>query len=64
MKIYWGLLIVILFGSNACSTDLDLGANYEETTIVFGLLNPNDSIQYLKINKGYFTQNGDAVSFY
>ena len=62
MRIYWGLLIVILFGANACSTDLDLGANYEETTIVFGLLNPNDSIQYLKINKGYFTQNGDAVS--
>jgi len=56
------LSIASLFLLNACSTDLDLGANYEELMVVFGLLNPNDSNQVIRINKGYFSQEGNIIS--
>ncbi len=37
----------------ACSTDLDINAEYEEITIVYGLLNPRDSVHLVKINKAF-----------
>jgi hypothetical protein len=37
----------------ACSTDFDVIDKWKDRTIVFGLLNSNDSIHYVKINKAY-----------
>lgn len=46
----------------ACSTDLEINAPYKNVTVVEGLLNMRDSIQYIKINKG-FLGAGDALVF-
>ena len=41
----------ILFQS--CSTDIDLYADYKDITVVYGLLNPNQDTNYVKINKAF-----------
>ena len=39
---------------SACETDFDVNAEWEETTVVFGLLDDSKDIQYIKINKAFF----------
>lgn len=43
----------------SCFTDFDIIAPYEEHTIVFGLMDQNDNIQWIKINKS-FLGDGNA----
>jgi len=45
----------------SCSTDFDTIAPWKETTVVYGLLNPNDAIQYIRISKAYLGE-GNAVT--
>lgn len=47
----------------ACSTDLSLNAPYKDVTVVFGLLNPADSVQYIRINKAFLGEmSADEIS--
>lgn len=50
---------VIFFG---CSTDLDINAPYKNITVIYGLLNSRDSVQFVKINKAFLGE-GDAYVF-
>ncbi|MFH1322186.1 MAG: hypothetical protein ABII90_16240 [Bacteroidota bacterium] len=43
----------------ACEPDFDVNAPWKDITIVYGLLNQNDSLHYVKINKA-FLGNADA----
>jgi len=61
-KIRYILLALITCFLASCETDLDINADWEEITIVYGILNPNDSIQYIKINKAFLGQ-GDPYEF-
>ena len=45
-----------------CSTDLDINAPYKNVTVVYGLLDQRDSVQYIKINKAYLGE-GDALVY-
>ncbi len=45
-----------------CSTDLDVTAPYKEITVVYSLLNKNDHIHWVKINKA-FLGDGDAFLY-
>jgi len=45
------LTSVLLF--NACSTDVDLYADYKDITVVYGLLDANQDTNYVKINKAF-----------
>ena len=45
-----------------CSTDLDVTAPYKEITVVYALLNKNDNIHWVKINKA-FLGDGDAFVY-
>lgn len=38
---------------NACSTDVDLYADYKDITVVYGLLDPGKDTNYVKINKAF-----------
>lgn len=51
------LALVVLFGG--CKQDIDLTAEYKNTPIVYGLLNSQDNIHYIRIQKGYLI-DGDA----
>jgi len=54
--IFYPTLLTIL---NSCSTDFDVTAPYKETTVVYGLLDALDTIQWVRINKAYLGE-GDA----
>lgn len=45
----------------SCSTDFDITADWEDITIVYGLLNQNDSVHYIKINKAFLGESNALV---
>ena len=51
---------IIFFFFSSCKNDIDIIEDWKETTIVYGLLNQADSIQYIKINKA-FVGKGNAL---
>ena len=55
---YLFFLFIILFSS--CETDFDVNAEWEDVTIVYGLIDPNIEDQLIKINKAFLGQ-GDAL---
>ncbi len=60
-KIFPAILFVMSIFLSSCSTDFDVLAPYEETTVVYALLNPADSIQYVKVNKAFLGE-GNALT--
>lgn len=50
-------LLVTVFSS--CSKDFDSNASYKDVTVVYGILNADEPVNYIKIYKGYLT-SGDA----
>lgn len=58
--------LLTLFAATAlliagCSTDFDVTADYEEVTVVYGLLDPTQPIQYIRIQKGYLDKERSAL---
>lgn len=52
--------LVLIYTS--CSNDFDVTAKYKEVAVVYGLLNQNDSIHYLRINKAFLGE-GNALTY-
>ena len=46
-------LITLVMLLNACSTDVDLYADYKDITVVYGLLDSDKDTNYVKINKAF-----------
>ena len=62
---YFKLLVVLLTGFSlliSCDNKLNVNADWQDITVVYGLLNQNDTIHYLKITKA-FLGAGDALQF-
>jgi len=55
------LLSAVLLSFNACDNTLDVNAKWKEVLVVYGLLNPTDSVQYVKINKAFLNENTGAL---
>ncbi|MDC0908959.1 hypothetical protein OAQ21_02435 [Flavobacteriales bacterium] len=58
------ILVVVSFLAfiiTSCETDFDVNSDWEEITVVYGLLNPNNDTQYVRINKA-FLGDADAVA--
>lgn len=45
----------------SCKPDVELTSDYRDVTVVYGLLNPLDNYQYIKIYKGYLTKDNALV---
>jgi hypothetical protein len=56
------LMFMMALTAASCSTDFDINAPYKDYSIVFGLLNQNDSIHYIKVNKA-FLGTGNASDY-
>jgi len=59
------LIVVAVLSSmvfSSCETDFDVTADWKDITIVYGLLNQNDSVHYVKINKA-FLGDGDLTQY-
>ena len=53
----WSLLCLIF---TSCETEFDVNSDWQETTVIYGLLNASSDTQYVKINKA-FLGNVNAV---
>ena len=53
MKKIYLILSVFAIVFTSCETDFDVNAEWQETTIVFGLLDAAKDIQFIKINKAF-----------
>jgi len=60
MKKIFIILSVIVVVVTSCETDFDVNAEWEETTVLYGLLDASKDTQYIKINKAYLGE-GDAM---
>lgn len=56
------LFILAIFLMPACDTDVDINAEWEEITIVYGLLSQQDTIHSFRINKAYLGGNALEVA--
>ncbi len=62
-------MVSALFSS--CETDFEVNAPYKETTVIYGLLNVRDSVQYIRVSKGFLgegdalvmAQNSDSINY-
>jgi hypothetical protein len=61
IKNYLGLLFLLPF-LVSCNNKLDVNAQWQDITVVYGLLNQNDSVHYFRITKA-FLGPGDAMQF-
>lgn len=61
-KITFIIGIVAFAFISSCSTELDVTGQYKETMVVYGLLDQNQSKQYIKVNKAFLGE-GDAFSY-
>lgn len=59
--IYISLTIISILSFTSCKNDLDVLAPGEESVSVYGILNPNETVQNIRINKVYLT-DGDAIA--
>ncbi len=57
---YIGLLALSIITLSSCKNDLEVLAPGKEAVSVYGVLNPNETIQNIRINKVYLT-DGDAL---
>jgi hypothetical protein len=53
-------IIFLFLGS--CSNDLEINAPWKDVTVVFGLLNKNETTHYIRISKAFLGE-GDALEF-
>jgi hypothetical protein len=60
MKYYY-LICCICFFFTACTPEFNLNAPYKDVTVVYGILNHQDSIHYVKIYKGFQTREKGSV---
>jgi hypothetical protein len=71
MKKIYLILSVFALVFTACETDFEVNAEWEETTVVFGLLDKAKEIQFIKVNKAFLgeadalqmAQHSDSVNF-
>lgn len=54
-------LVALLTFFSSCSTDFDLTGAYKEVPLVYGLLDPDESIQYFRIQKAFLGKESAFV---
>jgi hypothetical protein len=59
--LYIGLSFITALALGSCKNDLDVLAPGEESVSVYGILNPNEPVQNIRINRVYLT-DGDALA--
>ncbi|MBE0640703.1 MAG: DUF4249 family protein, partial [Bacteroidales bacterium] len=58
--VYLFLMLALGLSFNSCETDFDVTAEWKDIAVVYGLLNPEDSFTYIKVNK-VFLGEGNAL---
>ena len=54
-------VLAVVLGFNACSTDVDLYADYKDIPIIYGLLDASLDTNYIRINRAFSGSNGNHI---
>lgn len=57
------LALSIVLGLIACDNDIDINAEYEDITVMYGLLDPKLDTNYVRIQRGYLGDAAASASF-
>lgn len=57
------LIILFFFTFNSCDNELKVAADWKEVPVVFGLLDPSADYNFIRINRAFLNQEGDAISY-
>lgn len=61
-KILIAAAIALSWFIYGCSTDFDLNADFQETPVVYGLLDPTIPVNYIRINRAYLSDSIDGLT--
>ena len=63
-KLLFSLLVLasLIIGFNACTTDVDLYADYKDIPVVYGLLNITEDTNYVRINRAFSGNNDNHIN--
>jgi len=56
------LLVSLIMVFPSCETDFEINADWEEITIIYGLLNQEDTAHYFRINKAFLGGNALEIA--
>lgn len=56
------LVAIAIQAISGCSTEVDLTAEEKPIWVVYGTLNPSDSVQYIRVARGFLIE-GDAIEY-
>jgi hypothetical protein len=56
------LALFAIIGFTSCETDFDPNAPYQETTVIYGLIDPQDTVHYVKVNKAFLNTKTNAMT--
>jgi len=58
----WVIVLTFLgLSISACDNEVEINADWKETMIIYGLLDANQSEQYIKVNKAFLNEAGSAL---
>lgn len=55
-------LLAVLLGFNACSTDVELYADYKDIPVVYGLLDATQDTNFIRINRAFSGSNDNPIN--
>lgn len=62
-KLFFSIsLLASLIGFNACSTDVELYADYKDIPVIYGLLNATEDTNYIRINRAFSGSNENPIN--
>jgi hypothetical protein len=59
-------LIVVLLSLlviHSCDNELNVAADWKEVPVIYGLLDPAAPVTYIRINRAYLNEDGDALQY-
>ncbi len=60
-RLFTGIFLGISLMFHGCDNSIDINADWKEVMVVYALLNPTDSVHYLKINKAFLNEKTSAL---
>jgi hypothetical protein len=59
------LLLIVLFGLLlfSCENEIDVTADWKEIPVIYGLIDPAAEYNYIRVNRAYLNESGDALSY-
>ena len=61
LKIAFSSIVIFFLLFSSCTTDFDVAAPYKETMVIYGLLNPTEKTQYIRISKAFLGEGNSLI---